>query len=154
MKSEAGWGWFVLWASVGAAYAMAFLAAFTIGIFFVPLAIGGTVLLACSPGARAAPGLVAGPAGPLFYVAVLNRDGPGNICHSTGLSTSCTQEWSPWPWVGAGAVLVVLACVLFAWIQRRAGVHDEEVKARWAAYLATLAPPPSPPPSGGGQPLG
>jgi len=60
------WTWFAVWALVGASYPMTLLGAFTIGIFFVPVAVGGTVVLARRrttstswPGAIAGVGLAA-----------------------------------------------------------------------------------------------
>ena len=52
------------------------------------------------------PGLrVAGAAGPLLYVAFLNRRGPGVHCAARAAEVECTDLWSPWPFV----LLTVLA---------------------------------------------
>ena len=68
------------------------------------------------------PGLISGLSLPLFYVAFLNRSGPGTVCTSTATSQSCVDEWSPWPWLAIGIVLLVSGCVWFAMSNRRRGV--------------------------------
>jgi len=92
------WAGFVAWLVIGAAYAVSFLAIFTVGPFIVPVALVMTVLLWRKRRAdRELLGLVSGLALPLLYVAYLNRDGPGTVC-TTGRdgSQSCIDEWSPW----------------------------------------------------------
>lgn len=41
--------------------------------------------------------------------------GPGNVC----TANSCVDEWSPWPWLAVGLVLVVLGFALFVRIIHR-----------------------------------
>lgn len=122
-RSAAAWGWFVAWFFAGALCALAVLGAFTIGIFVVPIAGALIVFLATRRGATAGiSGLVSGLGLPVLYVAFLNRDGPGNICTVSATSTSCTEEWSPWPWVLLGAALVFLGVVVLAVSTRRRAV--------------------------------
>jgi hypothetical protein len=118
VASRRPWIYFALWMLVGGAYAMVIAAAFTIGIFFIPFAVIATVLLVRKPSSRRGiPGLFAGVALPLFYVAFLNRSGPGMVCTMTrstfGVGQSCTQEWSPWLWLSAGLVLLGAGVALF-----------------------------------------
>jgi hypothetical protein len=56
-----------------------------------------------------------------LVVAWLNRDGPGDVCTawSGGQCVAGTEEWSPWPWLAAGVVLVVAGVVLTAVVGRR-----------------------------------
>jgi hypothetical protein len=54
-----------------------------------------------------------------LLVAYLNRGGPGNVCTTTATSQSCTTEWSPWPWLAAGLLLVAAGAVTFAWLRAR-----------------------------------
>ncbi len=62
----------------------------------------------------AASGVIAGAALPLFYVAWLNRQGPGESCRSFGTGgQECTQMWSPWPWVALGALLVAAGVAVY-----------------------------------------
>lgn len=58
-------------------------------------------------------GLVAGIALPLFYVSVLNQDGPGMICSAIEGGTACTEETSPWPWLAAGLAFLALGISAF-----------------------------------------
>jgi hypothetical protein len=48
----------------------------------------------------------------LLYIALLNRGGPGDVCTTTGTSSACTEEWSPWPFLAVGVALVVSGIVL------------------------------------------
>jgi hypothetical protein len=108
------WGWFAAWLILGATYALALLGLLTIGLFVAPIAVVGTVAVARrrdSP--QGLPGLLSGVALPLFYVAYLNRDGPGSICSVSRGGQSCIDEWSPWPWFGIGLVLALLGIAVF-----------------------------------------
>jgi hypothetical protein len=106
--------WYWAWAAVGAFGTLALLAALTIGIFLVPVVLVAVVVLVRRPESfRGLPGLVSGLGAPLLYVAYLNRDGPGEVCTTSGGGVSCTEEWSPWPWLGLGVLLVVIGAALF-----------------------------------------
>jgi len=97
----------------------------TIGLFVLPIAVVTTVLLVRRRQAgRGALGLVAGLALPLFYVALLNRDGPGMICSAIEGGTACTQEMSPWPWFAAGLVFLAVGTSAF-WLGRPRGQPDD-----------------------------
>jgi hypothetical protein len=108
------WGWFVAWIAVGGAYSFFLLAMMTIGLFLLPIPVLATIALARSDRAfTGSPGLISGLGIPLYWVAYLNRDGPGEICSAFGNGgTHCTSEWSPWPWLAVGTFFVVLGvCV-------------------------------------------
>lgn len=116
--SRRPWIYFVIWMLVGGSYAMVIVGAFAIGIFFIPVAVIATVFLVRKPSSRRGiPGLFGGFALPLFYVAYLNRSGPGMVCTTTrstfGVGQSCTQEWSPWLWLIAGLVLLGVGVAVF-----------------------------------------
>lgn len=113
--------WFIAWAAVGAGYAFGVLGALSIGVFVLAVTAVATVLLARRPQARVGlTGLVSGLGLPLLYVAFLNRAGPGTVCTKTATGgQSCTDEWSPWPWLLIGVALVVVGCVWFAVKSRR-----------------------------------
>jgi hypothetical protein len=50
-----------------------------------------------------------------LVVAWLNRDGPGDVCRAIGgAGSECTEEWSPWPWLAAGVVLVGAGVVVLS----------------------------------------
>jgi hypothetical protein len=68
---------------------------------------------------RAIPGLLAGFGVAPLLIAYLNRDGPGNVCNATAGGSSCTEEWSPWPWLIIGCVLLAAGFGAFA-MRRRA----------------------------------
>jgi len=90
----------------GIGYSLGPLGAFTIDPLLVVIPVVATIFLGNRPAAHAGvPGLVSGLSVPLFYVAYLNRAGPGTICRSIGTTQACTDEWSPWPWLVIGAVL-------------------------------------------------
>ena len=115
------WPWFVAWALVGASFSVAVLGALTIGLFVLPVAAGATLVLVTRRGAPSGlPGLVSGLGLPLLWVAYLNRSGPGTVCTSAPDGASqCVDEWSPWPWVAVGLVLVVCGLVVFVRLRRR-----------------------------------
>jgi hypothetical protein len=112
--------WFVAWMLVGAGYALGILGAASIGPYVLIVTVAATAVLATRQGASVGlPGLLSGLALPLFYVAFLNRSGPGTICTSTATSQSCTDEWSPIPWLVIGVLLLVGGFVWFALVERR-----------------------------------
>jgi hypothetical protein len=117
MKTAA---WFGLWAVVGAAGALALLTAPTIGIFVLPATLVlGAVLAWRGRAQQAGPGIVAGLGTPLFYVAYLNRGGPGTVCTALPGGGECTQETSPWPWVAAGLLLLIAGLSMLLAAARR-----------------------------------
>jgi hypothetical protein len=125
---ESGWGWFVAWFALGVMWVLTALGAFTIGIFVLPIAVGGTILLATRHQAgNGIAGLISGLGVPLLYVAFLNRHGPGTICTtSRDGGSSCVDESNPWPWLAIGVALVVVGGFVFvaSGHQRRSQPHD------------------------------
>jgi len=114
--------WFIAWLLMGAGYAIGILGALSIGPYVLVITVAATIVLATRTGSRVGlPGLISGLSLPLFYVAFLNRSGPGTVCTSTATSQSCVDEWSPWPWLAIGIVLLVSGCVWFAMANRRRG---------------------------------
>jgi hypothetical protein len=107
---------FVAWAAVGAGACLALLTVFTVGVFILPVAIVATIALLRWRGSRtiAAIGVISGFGLVPLYVAYLNRGGPGDVCTTSGGGQSCLTEWSPWPWLIAGAVMVALGIAVFA----------------------------------------
>ncbi|MBB5868471.1 hypothetical protein F4553_001850 [Allocatelliglobosispora scoriae] len=115
-----GISWFVAWCLVGTAYALAAAGALTIGIFVLPVAIAATVALALVRRSWIGlPGLIAGPAVLLGYLAYLNRGGPGDVCVSDAVSRSCTEQYSPWPFAVIGSALAIGSLALFALVGRK-----------------------------------
>jgi len=107
--------WFGVWSAIGAAYALALLGAMTIGVFVLPFAVVATLFVRWHRRAHVGlPGLISGAALPLLYVAYLNRSGPGTVCSAIPGGQSCTDEWSPWPWLSLGLALLVAGVIVFA----------------------------------------
>jgi hypothetical protein len=99
----------------GVGYGLGFLTGFTIGLFVAVIAVLATIALVTRPRARVGvPGLLVGLSLPLFYVAYLNRSGPGIVCQTIGTTDrSCVDQWSPWPWFAVAVVLLVGGCAWF-----------------------------------------
>ena len=106
---------FAGWCVVGAALTLSILTLLTIGPFvlLVTLMLTGFLLWRVDFG-WAMTGMISGAGLPVLYVAWLNRDGPGEVCTRTVTQVSCTDEWSPWPFVALGVVLLVGGVVAFA----------------------------------------
>jgi hypothetical protein len=118
---DRSWLWFGAWALVGAGWCLALLSLLTVGVFVAPvMALLTALLLRGLPrgSGQGAPGLLSGPSLTLFYIAWLNRGGPGDVCTSDG--STCTDEWSPVPWLVAGSVLLVAGAMLFLLVRRQA----------------------------------
>jgi hypothetical protein len=114
---------FIAWMLTGAGYALGILGALSVGPYVLVITVAATIVLATRTGSRVGlPGLISGPSLPLFYVAFLNRSGPGTVCTSTATSRSCVDEWSPWPWLAIAVLVLVSGCVWFAMAKRRRGV--------------------------------
>ena len=109
------WVWFIAWIFVGLALMFALLGALTIGVFILPIGVGLTLFVATRRGSKVGlPGLISGASLPLFYVAYLNRDGPGTICRSfADGSSECVEQWSPWPWLVIGALALLGGVLVF-----------------------------------------
>jgi hypothetical protein len=112
---------FLAWAAVGAGTCLAFLTAFTIGIFVMPLVIAATITLLRWRGGRTvtAVGVISGLGLVPLYVAYLNRGGPGDVCSTSTGGQICITEWSPWPWFTAGVALIALGVAAFALLRSR-----------------------------------
>jgi hypothetical protein len=109
------WASFVGWLVLGVGLAFGLLSIMTVGIFVLPLeAIAMFLYGRRGSSASGHSGLVSGAGLPLFYVAFLNRAGPGDVCRGLGGGgEECVQEWSPWPWLVAGLLLLVAGLGFF-----------------------------------------
>ncbi|MFG2724909.1 hypothetical protein [Streptomyces canus] len=108
----AEWGWFLAWLLVGACAGIGLAAILTMGVAFVVLAAVAAVFLLRRGPRRAVLGGVSGVALPLFYLAYLNRGGPGEVCHAVPGGQSCTDEYTPVPFLVAGALVLLAGCVI------------------------------------------
>jgi hypothetical protein len=124
-----GWGWFIAWMALGLGYALGLLGALTIGPFLLLILAVPTIALGRRPGAIVGlPGLASGLSFPVFYVAYLNRSGPGTICRTIrAAGQECVDESSPWPWLIIGAVLLVGGCVWFLTTSRHRRALDAPI---------------------------
>jgi hypothetical protein len=108
-QRSGGWRWFFVWALLGAAAA---LGTVSLGpLLLVPTALLG-VFLWRRPGVRRSVfGLLSGAGTLLFYVAWVQRDGPGTTCWHTATASGCDQHLNPLPWLVLGVALVVAGVV-------------------------------------------
>jgi hypothetical protein len=113
-----GWGWFFAWFGVGACVAVGLAAILSVGLVFLVLAAAAAGLLLWKGPRNAVVGGLAGLALPLFYLAYLNRGGPGNVCRSSAGGQTCTDEYTPIPFLAGGALMLVAGFVIFFMIER------------------------------------
>jgi hypothetical protein len=117
--------WFTVWLLVGVGYALGLIGIASIGLFVLPLPVLATVLVVRRlPATSGLPGLISGLGVPFLYVAYLNRAGPGTVCSPVTGGQECHDEWSPWPWLAVGVVLLVLGVAAFVGRQRRASLRS------------------------------
>lgn len=120
--SRVSWAWFGAWWLTGGLWSFTLLGIATVGLFVLPVSLALTVVLARRSHGTGLLGVVSGLGLPLFYVAWLNRAGPGNVCSSTSDGgQACLQEWSPWPWLAVAVILTLGGLVLFRY---RGGDHN------------------------------
>lgn len=113
-RRASAWWAFGLWCVAGAGLSLGVLSILTIGfaVLFVTLALCALLLWNVGVG-PALTGILAGGAAPLLYLAWLNRHGPGSYCTVTAISSSCTDESTPWPFVVVAVAMVVAGVVSF-----------------------------------------
>jgi hypothetical protein len=118
------WPWVLAWFVLGSAYAFGVLSLLSIGVFILAAAAVATVPLAWrAPRWPGVPAFMSGFGVPLLYVAYLNRGGPGWVCTTTANSQECEDLGNPWPWLVAGAVLIVGGIALLLGLNRRRARH-------------------------------
>ena len=108
--------WFVLWTAVGAA---ATFASLSLLVLVAPLIVV-TVLVLVARGAvsRAAFGLLAGAGLVSFFVAYVQRKGPGVVSWHTATAAGADEYLDPKPWLVAGVILVTVGILAFIWRRR------------------------------------
>ncbi len=112
--TASAWSGFGAWAVVGAGLCLGLLSILSIGVFVLAATVLiGLLVTRWRRSFTETFGVVSGVALPLFWIAYDNRAGPGEICTSTARSISCTDEWNPWPWVLAGALLALSGIAAF-----------------------------------------
>jgi hypothetical protein len=107
-----GWGWFLVWALLGAAAALGSVSAGS--LLLVPVVALGVFLWTRPRIRHSGFGLLTGAGVLLLYVAWVQRDGPGTTCWHTATASGCDQHLNPLPWLLVGAALVVAGFVAHA----------------------------------------
>jgi hypothetical protein len=120
---ERGWRWFAAWSVAGALFTFSFLAGFSIGLFFLPLAAAALFFVATrAPGLPESVGFVAGIGLIALVIAVRSRDyvpcGPhGELSippgAPPGTKVSC-GGFDPTPWFAAGLALLAVALLAYS----------------------------------------
>lgn len=117
MRLVAGVWWFV----VGAAFGFGVVGMLTIG---PPLVLLGVIMTVIGLKVHRFHGrstwlvLVGAATAPLM-LAWLNRSGPGMVCTTRGDVSGCTQEWSPWPFLVVGLLMIAAGLL----ITRQVGIR-------------------------------
>ncbi|MFI1509499.1 hypothetical protein [Streptomyces sp. NPDC020597] len=123
-RRAVAWGWFVAWLAVGACAGTGLAALLSVGVVLLSAAaVAAGLLLRKSP-RNAIVGLSAGPAVPLLYLAYLNRGGPGTVCRTSAGGQSCTEEYSPAPFLVGAVVLLCAGFLIFIALDRRSRRTD------------------------------
>ena len=124
MSGVVGWKGFLAWALAGGVLLFAVLSGLSIGVFLLPLAVVGLVLVVRR--VRAWPeisGTGAGFGVLCFLIAFLNRDytpcPKGPITLSPGAGEFECGGFDPVPWLVAGLALVVLSSLAYALARSR-----------------------------------
>jgi hypothetical protein len=106
------WGWFLVWALLGAAAA---LGSVSLGpLLLVPVVALGVFLWARPRIRHSGFGLLTGAGVLLLYVSWVQRDGPGTTCWHTAAASGCDEHLNPLPWLLVGVALVVAGLVAHA----------------------------------------
>jgi len=115
------WGWFAVWAAIGAVASFGVIGLLSIGLPLLVVSGGATgFLLSRRPDSRAGLwGLLTGASFTAWFLVWTNRDGPGDVCHTTATEQSCQQEWNPIPFAVVAVLLLVGGVVLFEISRRR-----------------------------------
>jgi hypothetical protein len=118
-RTPSWWG-YLWWGLAGALFGMGVLALLSIGIVLLAAAMLLTAVGIMLPALRnrSAVAVPSGVACALLYLAWINRDGPGDVCETTGLETKCTEQWSPWPFLVAALLLVAVSVALARHLRR------------------------------------
>ncbi|MFF4485527.1 hypothetical protein ACFY0F_03385 [Streptomyces sp. NPDC001544] len=109
-------------ARVGGCVALGPAALLSVGLVLIVPGVLAAVLLLLRKGHRnAVVGGVTGLSLPLFFLAHLNRGGPGTVCRAAAGGETCTDEYAPVPFLIAGALLFAAGLLVFLVLDRRRG---------------------------------
>jgi len=131
-RSARAWVLTLWWGSVGALLGFGVAGLASIGVFLLPLALVLIVVAVLVPALRtpSLPALLVGLSTAPLFIAWLNRGGPGLVCSTTPTSSSCVDQWSPWPFVATGVLLAGGGVGLL--------VHGRRVEGRAARAVTAL----------------
>lgn len=114
-RRRAPWWSVALWALIGATAGFGLASAFTYGSYcLLATLILGTLALVITRryGFLPRPAALIRLAGAPFYVAWLNRDGPGEICRTASDGVTCIEQWNPWPIAAVALILMLVGVAL------------------------------------------
>ena len=123
------------WVAVGAAILVSYAGMLSIGLFTMPLAVAGVILLVVRPDRVRgwAIMLCAIAPGPLL-IAWFNGEGPGRVCRNFPPDgVACSDQLNPWPWLAGVVVGLGVAAVLFVHASRR-----DATRSRDATHLGDV----------------
>lgn len=108
------WWAYAWWAVTGAFVGIGVVSLLTVGPFLLPIAalLGVTGILWSPLRNQSTITLVAGLAVAPMLLAWINREGPGTVCTATRNGTTCSDRWSPWPFVFVAVVLLAVSAIL------------------------------------------
>lgn len=113
------WWQFVAWTACGAGLGLVFAGAFTFGIAgFAVAAVFAALAVGMGGLNHSALGMITGVGAWALVIGVLNSDGPGTVCRGSSSDQTCTEQWSPWPFWLAGAIMILLPPIVFAMARR------------------------------------
>lgn len=114
VSRDPSWLQWIVWALCGGAAAVVLVGAFALAPLGL-IAAGGFASVALVLGGAniSAIGAAAGVGSWGFVLGWQNRHGPGDYCWGSASKGGCNQEWSPWPFVIIGAVLVIASLAVF-----------------------------------------
>lgn len=139
-ETKPSWLNSLVWPVVGAALAVSVVGAMTIGLYVLPLATAALFALLVWGGNRGnSVGLISITGLPFLSIAFLYRHGPsGMVCRLyKDRGQQCAQEYSPWPLLIIGTILVLLGVLLFIRLRSNA-VLSWRGKRLWLSTLIVV----------------
>lgn len=124
MGQPRGWRWFAAWFCAGGLLFFAFLSGFSIGLFLLPLAVVGCILVARATGlGPPILGVVSGTGFVCLGIALANRSydpcpPSGQVTIQPGETSTTCGGLDPLPWLSAGVVLLAAGVVAHALADR------------------------------------
>jgi len=119
------WHAYIWWTLTGLLGGFGIASILTIGAPLLGVAAVAALVGTLRPSLRGAPVASCGfgVAVPILWIAWLNRGGPGTVCHTSATEASCTDEWSPWPFVVVAVALVVATAIAVTFLARAERAH-------------------------------